>query len=497
MLAMTGRLRRAVSAETGRRQPLPWLIIGGAFALTGAIILFKESGASDADTDYLSMVILIAAFALASTLDRRTGLVVAILAGIIAAIVPGSTSFTHTHVWDSVFRLCFLLAMSMSFYRVIVALRDREDHLQRQLGNVRRLQEEVTTLHAVTARPPIDREAIYRQIARAAFRLAQGTRSRLIFRVQPDDRWQIVAQWPSEQDGTLPLGPHLTVDATGSSSYTITPSASGGHTITVPLSTEGRVAGALQLDCVAPKEGLEEYGQLLAVYGRDATLTLNHAALQERLEHLAVMGERGRIARELHDGLVQSLAGIAFHLEYYRDLLAPEAVAMRAGLDGMANDVKEALHEARSMIHELRSAPTPEQLGAALDDLVDQVAAKSGLAIAVDIPDRAIPIARDQASVLLRIAQEALQNVVKHAWADAVSVRLATDGRGVVLEIADNGRGFVHSEEQATESPVHFGLIGMAERAAMHGARLSVDSRIGGGTTVTLVFPSAANGIDA
>ena len=405
------------------------------------------------------MVILIAAFALASALDRRTGLVVAILAGIIAAIVPGSTSFTHTHVWDSLFRLCFLLAMSMSFYRVIVALRDREDHLQRQLGDVRCLQEEVTTLHTFTVRPPIDRDVVYQQIARAAFRLARGTASRLMIRIQPDDHWQVVGRWPVLPEGESSGAPTQAVDAADIGAYAIAPDPAGAHTITVPLSTGTHVEGVLQLESAMPKEQLEEYGQLLAVYARDATLTLDHVALLERLEHLAVMGERGRIARDLHDGLVQSLAGVAFHLEYYRDLLTPEAVAMRTGLDRMANDVKEALHEARSMIHELRSAPTPgaTRRGAGRSGRI-RWPRRAALSITADIPEQVVPVSRAQASALFRIAQEALQNIVKHARADAASVRLVTDGRGAVLEIADNGRGFVPFEEQRADPPAHFGL---------------------------------------
>ena len=73
---------------------------------------------------------------------------------------------------------------------------------------------------------------------------------------------------------------------------------------------------------------------------------------------------------------------------------------------------------------------------------MDQVAEKSRLAITTDISEQVVPISRGQASALFRVAQEALQNIVKHARADAASVRLVTDGRGAVLEIADNGRGF-------------------------------------------------------
>lgn len=478
------------------RARFPRLVILSAFALTGAIVVLKESGASDADTDYLSMSILIAALAVASTLDRRSGLVVAILAGVIAAIVPGSTSFTHTNPRDSLFRVCFLVAMSVSFYRVIVALRDREDHLQRQLGNVQHLQEEVTALHALAVRAPSDRASVYEQIARAALRLGMGTRSRLVLRDHPSGQWSMVAQWPPSPDDDAGEEVAIPAGMTGSYLYAIAPDGDGRETVTVPFAAGGDATGVLQLVRKGDRRDNREYGQLLAIYARDATLTLEHIALQRQMEHFAVMGERGRIARELHDGLVQSLAGIAFHLEYYRDMLGPEAAGVRVGIEGMANEVKTALHEARSMIHALRSESNPENLCAALGDLVDRVRAKTDLPIAADLPDDVPPLSRAQATALLRVAQEALQNIVKHAGADHAYLELVVAAERVVLRIRDDGRGFAYPSDNIGHS-VHFGLIGMNERAAIHGGDLTIESQPGEGTTVRLAFPIAAEGVVA
>jgi len=487
------RLReRQVMGRFGRSR-FPWLIIVSAFAVTGAIVILKESGASDAGTDYLSMSILIAALAVASTLDRRSGLVVAILAGVIAAIVPGSTSFTHTNPLDSLFRVCFLVAMSMSFYRVIVALRDREDHLQRQLGNVRQLQEEVTALHALTVRAPSDRASAYEQIARAALRLGMGTCSRLVLRDRPSGQWHLVAQWPPSPGDDAGEEVAILTGMAGAYPYAIAPDGDGRETVTVPFAAGGDATGVLQLVRERDRHDNREYGQLLAIYARDATLTLEHIALQRRMEHFAVMGERGRIARDLHDGLVQSLAGIAFHLEYYRDTLGPEAADVRTGIEGMANEVKTALHEARSMIHELRREPNPENLCAALGNLVDRVSTKTDLPITADLPDDVPPLSRAQATALLRVAQEALQNIVKHAAAKSASLELVVAADRVVLRIRDNGSGFAYPSDDVGRS-VHFGLIGMNERAVMHGGNLTIESRPGEGTTVRLVFPIAAAG---
>lgn len=491
MFVSLQRLRGTRVREQAEGTPFPWLVISCAFALTVAIVILKESGASDVDTDFLSMSILIAALALASTLNRRTGLVVAVLAGIIAAIVPGSTSFTGAPLWDAIFRICFLVAMSMSFYRVIVILRDREDHLQRQLENVQRLQEAVTTLHALTVHAPTDHESAYQQIARGALILGGGIRSRLMLRDPQNNHWMLASQWPPFQEGDMHPRAAVVPETAGSDPYRISSDGDGFETITAPLSVGNQVTGALQLIRETNPKESRAYAQLLVIYARDATLALEHISLQRQLQHLAVIGERGRIARELHDGLVQSLAGIAFHLEYYRDALGLEAATVRIGFERMALEVKGALREARSMIHELRSEPRPENLCAALGDLVDQVTVKTDLPITADIPRLVPPISRAQASALLRIAQEALQNIVKHAAADHVCLHLAVVTDRVVLRIADNGCGFAFPPEEIADHSVHFGLIGMNERAIMNGGTLIIESSAGKGTTVQLAFPIA------
>lgn len=493
MFVAKQRLHRSAPLERVERrdQPhIPWLIIGIAFAVTVAIIVLKEAGASDADTDYASMSILIAALAFASTLNRRTGLMVAILAGVVAAIVPGTATFTRVSPWDTLFRLCFLIGMSVSFYRVIVALRQREDHLQRQLQNVQLLQEEVTALHALTVHSPINRDTVYTQIVRGALRLGSGVRSRLALQDPDQEGWDVVAQWPPHPSppAEVDVIPRLSAN---SQPYTLAQGPDGTQRVIVPLLTGNQISGVLQIECGAESRDLSEHAQLLAIYARDATLTLEHIALQQQLEHFAVMGERGRIARDLHDGLVQSLAGIAFHLEYYRDQLGPEATAVRAGFDGMASAVKEALHEARSMIHELRREPSPENLADVLHDLVDRAAAKTSLSIVATITDESLPVSRAQAGVLLRIAQEALQNVIKHARATQVRLTLIRAQDAVTLRMRDDGRGFspANPTAEVRDDAAHFGLVGMAERAAMHGGELTIDSAPGNGTTITLVFP--------
>lgn len=168
------RVRRAAS--------LPWVVIGCAALCALVVLLLTARGRSGVDADYLSVPILIGALAVASLLNRRTGLIVAVLAGVIAAVVPGTPSLASESGGEIAVRLLFLVAMSVVFYRVITMLRDREDHLQRQLDTVRALATEVTTLHALTTRVPTDRAAVERHILAAALRLSHGTHGALHLR---------------------------------------------------------------------------------------------------------------------------------------------------------------------------------------------------------------------------------------------------------------------------------------------------------------------------
>jgi signal transduction histidine kinase len=494
MFASLAHIQQPHLWERGRKQRAPWLIILAAFAFIIAIVILKEAGASDTDTDYLSIAVLIAALAFASTLDRRMGLMVAVLAGLIAAIVPGGATFFHERFLDALFRPIVLAAMSMSFYRVILVLRDREDHLTHQLDSLQLLQEEVTALHAMTVRVPVDHGAIAQRIVRGAVQLGAGRRSRLLIRTPVDETWEILAQWPPQPPDDLAEGAASRIDALVADMgarrpFQVTYERDGTATITIPFTSGERTRGALQLERDGPSRDDDEYGRLLAIYARDAALTLEHIALQRQLEHLAVLGERGRIARDLHDGLVQSLAGIAFHLEYYRDELGPESATVREGFDAMATAVKEALHEARAMIHGLRTEPAPNNLSGMLRSIVEQIESKSDLAISADVPDGPLPLSLEQEDALVRVAQEALQNVIKHAAATHVRLSVGVEADGVILRVVDDGCGFTPSAVMEGTPDAHFGLRGMTERAEVHGGHLTIDSRPGDGTTVTLVLP--------
>ncbi len=203
-------------------------------------------------------------------------------------------------------------------------------------------------------------------------------------------------------------------------------------------------------------------------------------------EFRAVLGERNRIAREIHDTLAQGYVGISVQLEVLAELLRMnKAEAAAKHLDLTRGYVREGLADARQSIWALRSQDLGETtLPVKLRRMVEQ-AGGNGFESRFGIfgAYRALPAKTERE--LLRVAQEAIHNVKKHAGAKNLFVQLEY-GRGeIALEVRDDGRGFASGEEPASPAG-HYGLTGMRERAAAIGGVLEVTSESGAGTTVRL-----------
>ena len=209
-------------------------------------------------------------------------------------------------------------------------------------------------------------------------------------------------------------------------------------------------------------------------------------ALRQREREQAVAEERNRLARELHDSVTQALYGVTLYSEAAAGHLAqghPDRAADH--LQELQGTAQEALAEMRLLIFELRP-PILEELGlvAALQARLQAVEGRAGLRteFRTNLAGRLPP---DLEEGLYRIAQEALNNALKHAQAEHIRVELCQEGVGVTLEIVDNGAGF----EPATASERGgMGLSAMAERAAELGARLEVESAVGRGTRVAVLW---------
>jgi signal transduction histidine kinase len=210
------------------------------------------------------------------------------------------------------------------------------------------------------------------------------------------------------------------------------------------------------------------------------------AAAQERERLLraavdASESERRRIARDLHDTVVQDLAGTSFALTATsRELVDRPAAAAR--LSGLAASVRSSLRSLRSLLVEIYPADLrAEGLAAALDDLVAP-AAGMGVRTSVEVADTD-QVSDSAVRLVWRVAQEAVRNAVRHGRPQTLTIRVQTHGDGLILDVVDDGVGF---DPGRLPADGHFGLRGLRDLIAEMGGRLDVLSTPGEGTTVRL-----------
>jgi two-component system sensor histidine kinase DegS len=202
--------------------------------------------------------------------------------------------------------------------------------------------------------------------------------------------------------------------------------------------------------------------------------------------------ERSRIAQEVHDGPAQVLSNAIFQVEYIERVIDTDERAARTELRFLRELLRRELGSVRTFISQLRP-PVLDELGldGAIADAIGRLTALTGVDIKADLaapPDR---LSGTQQTVVLRVLQEALQNVRKHGAASAVTVATAIDGDEWVLTVRDDGRGF-DVGAVAARGRRNFGLQFMRERAELIGARFEVHSRPDGGTLVRLAIPMGA-----
>ena len=202
--------------------------------------------------------------------------------------------------------------------------------------------------------------------------------------------------------------------------------------------------------------------------------------------------ERSRLAQEVHDGPAQVLSNAIFQVEYIDRVIETDSRAARTELRILRDLLRRELGSVRTFISQLRP-PVLDELGldGAIADAVARLTAISGLAITSELeapPDR---LTSTQQTVVLRVLQEALQNVRKHGAATAATVASAIDGGDWVLTVRDDGRGF-DVGAVAARGRRNFGLQFMRERAELIGAQFEVHSRPDGGTLVRLAIPVGA-----
>ena len=201
----------------------------------------------------------------------------------------------------------------------------------------------------------------------------------------------------------------------------------------------------------------------------------------------AVLAERNRIAREIHDNLAQEMLGISVQLELVTRLMSVSTEKAKTHLDRARILVRNSVAEARRYVWDLRSqALEKNDLPTALNETARRLTAESAVQAQVQVSGTFRPLNPAIEDNLLRIGQEAINNSIKHAQAERILINLSFDAKNVRLSVRDDGHGF-DARTQITEG--RFGLVGMRERAEQIGGRLSVRSENGSGTEVIVDVP--------
>jgi signal transduction histidine kinase len=253
----------------------------------------------------------------------------------------------------------------------------------------------------------------------------------------------------------------------------------------VPIVSREGVIGAFYLtEKLGQPDFSREDEELIELLGAHAAIAITNARLYEQSRELSILSERNRLALDLHDAVSQKLFGLVLAAESARTLLDGDPEAAREHVTKLQELAQEARDELRSLVFELRP-PDLERDGlcGALRKHVELLRRLQPVEIELDLDDTIDrqPV-RDRE--LLRIAQEALHNSLRHAGAEHLEVRLRREGGHLLLEIEDDGVGF--DPAGRTLRSTHLGLTSMEERAQRLGGRLEIRSAPGAGTTVRL-----------
>jgi PAS domain S-box-containing protein len=267
----------------------------------------------------------------------------------------------------------------------------------------------------------------------------------------------------------------------------------------VPLAVKGAVVGLMTLQWSAPR-GLDEREMSLAqAFAGQLAVAVENARLHQQAQELAALKERQNLARELHDAVSQTLFSASLAAEVVPRLWEKDREIGLQSLDEVRQLTRGALAEMRTLLLELRpSALVQTELAALLHQLAEAASSRARIPVEVQA-DPHCPLPADVQVALYRIAQEALNNVAKHAGAHQVvvglhCVPLASAGggedtaTGVELSVADDGCGFDAAAPHHGGKGLGLGII--RERAEAVGAALEISSEVGLGTRVTVTWPA-------
>lgn len=217
-----------------------------------------------------------------------------------------------------------------------------------------------------------------------------------------------------------------------------------------------------------------------------AVLTIHRLHLRRmRMQFAAVLEERNRLAREMHDTVIQGCVGVSTLLEAAATTQASSPEVSRQVLVRARYQIHETVEDARRSVWNLRHQQASRDLAESLRELSRRLSQESQVQVFCECEPESVPMEEQRHHEMLSIAREAAANALQHAHASTIMVHLALTMQQVLLSIADDGQGFTRSHENGR----HYGLIGMEERARQLGGTLTVTSVPGEGTSISISIP--------
>jgi signal transduction histidine kinase len=258
-----------------------------------------------------------------------------------------------------------------------------------------------------------------------------------------------------------------------------------GAATAVPLRLQDRTIGAVACYTTEPAPLPAPQMSILTTVAGQVAVAVENARLYAQAQEVAVLEERQRLSRELHDSVSQALYGIVLGSKTARAMADRDPTQIIAPLDYVVSLAQTGLTEMRALILELRPETLEQEgLAAVLQQQAEAITARHPVQVTTVLcAEPEAPLAAKEA--LYRIAQEAVHNTVKHAEATEVRLSLEQSGEDVVLAIEDNGRGF----DTTGSYPGHLGLHSMRERVERFGGTLEVESAVGKGTIISVRLP--------
>jgi two-component system nitrate/nitrite sensor histidine kinase NarX len=250
----------------------------------------------------------------------------------------------------------------------------------------------------------------------------------------------------------------------------------------IPLAVKGQVIGALGVAHEKRDYFTRHHADLALSVANQAAISMVNAQLNKQAQALAVVEERQRLARNLHDAINQSLFSAGLIAEVLPRLWERDQEEARRSLEDLRRLTRGAMAEMRALLAELRpSTLTDADLGDLVRLLGNAFTGRTNIPSKVTVVGQGV-LPADVQVAIYRVCQEALNNIAKHARASSVEIDLKHEDIAIALSIRDNGQGF--DPEQTTSG--HYGLSMMRERAEGVGARISITSQLGRGTEIII-----------